>query len=106
MTSHIPHHILMPRPNPIGPPPPARVTRVDVHVTDYTAPVAATSVMLHFDSSRRRNIRFEFSLVVDTSEDMARGMGQALALTEDDVQLLGAALEREVAPYRTARDAR
>ena len=71
-------------------------------MVSYTAPLAATDVTLHSDSGRRRSIRFEYSLAADNSAQLSDEMGRALGLAQEDVQLLCAALEREIAPYRTA----
>ena len=105
MTSNVPHHVLAPRFQLIAPPHPARVTLVSVSVTSYTAPIAATDITLHLDSGRRKSIRFEYSMAADNSQQLSGEMGQALGLTEDDVQLLCTALEREIEPYRTAWNA-
>ena len=80
------------------------VTAVVLDVDSCIPPVASITLHIHFGESKRRQVRFDYSMKEDSSYQLANEMVRVLHLAEPErmVMLICTALEEKIDPYRRA----
>ena len=83
------------------------VTAVVLDVDSCIPPVASITLHIHFGESKRRQVRFDYSMKDDSSYSLANEMVRVLQLAEPErmIMLICTALEEKIDPYRRAWNA-
>ena len=83
------------------------VSAVVLDVDSCIPPVASITLHIHFGESKRRQVRFDYSMKDDSSYSLANEMVRVLHLAEPErmIMLICTALEEKIDPYRRAWNA-